>query len=96
MAWQGFHDGHWGLKMQFIGGARGPQRGVGLVIAVRRRDWNLGNLDIQFHSGPFESLTTPTTLEEQLAFHEAIPDSSDLRRARVKVYDNPMHEFHTV
>jgi hypothetical protein len=30
-----------------------------------------------------------TTLDEDLAFYEAMPESSDLRRVRVSVYDNP-------
>ena len=30
-----------------------------------------------------------TTIEEDLAFYEAIPDSPKLRRVRVVVYDNP-------
>ena len=30
-----------------------------------------------------------TTLEENLAFYEAIPDSPELRRVRVVVYENP-------
>ena len=51
-----------------------PLREKRIRMAIKERQGELGRV---------------TTIEEDLAFYEAIPDSAELRRVRVYVYENP-------
>lgn len=57
-----------------------------VVLATYPLWWNQGRIAIKERQ---RELGRETTLDEDLALHESIPDSPEFRRLRVSVYENP-------